>query len=39
MSAARRYLPRDPVDLARSLLPIGLLAVAALLPAVRIVVL
>ena len=36
MTAARRFLPSDPVDLARSLLPIGLLAVAAALPVSRI---
>ncbi len=36
MTAARRYLPSDPVDLARSLVPIGLLALAAAAPALRI---
>jgi uncharacterized protein len=36
MTAARRYLPSDPADLARSLVPIGLLAVAAAMPLFRI---
>ena len=36
MSAARRYLPADPAELARSLVPIGLLVVAAAIPFVRI---
>jgi membrane protease YdiL (CAAX protease family) len=36
MTAARRYLPSDPADLARSLVPIGLLAVAAAVPVLRI---
>jgi membrane protease YdiL (CAAX protease family) len=36
MIAARRYLPSDPADLARSLVPIGLLAVAAAVPLLRI---
>ena len=35
MSAARRYLPSDSADLARSLVPIGLLTVAAAVPSVR----
>lgn len=35
MTAARRVLPRDPADLLRSVAPIGLLAVAAALPALR----
>src|SRR6476619_1419529 len=36
MTAARRYLPSDPADLARSLVPIGLLIVAAALPVLRV---
>jgi membrane protease YdiL (CAAX protease family) len=36
MTAARRYLPEDPADLARSLVPIGLLAAAAAVPLLRI---
>ena len=39
MTAARRYLPSEPVDLARSLVPIGLLTLAAAVPGVRPVVL
>ena len=36
VTAARRYLPSDPADLARSLVPIALLVVAAALPGVRV---
>lgn len=36
MTAARRYLPGDPADLARSLVPLVLLAGAAALPVLRI---
>ena len=36
MTAARRYLPSDPADLVRSLVPIGLLAAAAAVPCLRI---
>jgi membrane protease YdiL (CAAX protease family) len=32
---ARRFLPSDPADFARSIVPLGLLAVAAALPGVR----
>lgn len=39
MNAARRLWPSDPADLARSLVPIGLLAVAAAVPALRVAVL
>jgi membrane protease YdiL (CAAX protease family) len=39
MSAARRALPTDLVDLARSFVPVGLLALAAALPPLRVVVL
>ena len=39
MSAARRLWPSEPVDLARSLLPIGLLALAAAVPGLRLAVL
>ncbi len=39
MNAARRLWPSDPVDLARSLVPIGLLAVAAIVPPIRFLVL
>lgn len=39
MAAARRYLPSDPADLARSLVPLTLLAVAAAFPDVRLAVL
>jgi membrane protease YdiL (CAAX protease family) len=39
VTAARRYLPSDPADLARSLVPIGLLTVAAAVPGVRLAVL
>jgi len=35
VSAARRLWPDDPVDLARSLVPIGLLALATALPGLR----
>ena len=36
MKTARRLWPSDPVDLARSLVPIGLLAVAAAVPVLRV---
>ena len=36
MTAARRYLPSHPVDLVRSMLPIGLLVLGAAIPALRI---
>lgn len=36
MTAARRYLPTDPADLVRSLVPLALLAGAAALPVLRI---
>jgi len=39
VAAARRYLPGDPADLARSLVPLTLLAVAAAFPDVRLAVL
>lgn len=39
MGAARRYLPSDPVDLARSAVPLGLLVLAAAVPALRLAVL
>jgi len=39
VSAARRYLPTDPADFARSAVPLGLLVLAAVFPAVRITVL
>ena len=39
MGAARRYLPSDAVDLARSAVPLGLLVLAAAVPGVRPVVL
>ena len=39
MGAARRYLPSDPVDFARSAVPLGLLVLAAAVPGLRAVVL
>ncbi len=39
MGAARRYLPSDPVDFARSAVPLGLLVLAAAVPVLRAVVL
>ena len=39
MTAARRYLPNDPADFARSAVPLGLLVLAAAFPALRITVL
>ena len=39
MGAARRYLPSDPADFARSAVPIGLLVLAAAAPGLRVVVL
>ena len=39
MGAARRYLPSDPVDFARSAVPLGLLVLAAAVPGLRVVVL
>ena len=39
MGAARRYLPSDPVDLARSAVPLGLLVLAAAVPGLRLAVL
>jgi len=33
--AARRFLPSDPADLVRSIVPLGLLAIAAAVPGVR----
>lgn len=39
MSAARRYLPSDPADLARSAVPLGLLVLAAAVPSLRVLVL
>jgi membrane protease YdiL (CAAX protease family) len=39
VSAARRYLPSDPADFARSAVPLGLLVLAAIFPALRITVL
>jgi membrane protease YdiL (CAAX protease family) len=39
MGAARQYLPSDPVDFARSAVPLGLLVLAAAVPALHIVVL
>jgi membrane protease YdiL (CAAX protease family) len=39
MTSARRFLPADPADLARSIVPIALLALAALVPQARLVVL
>ena len=39
MTAARRYLPNDPADFARSAVPLGLLVLAAAIPGLRIVVL
>lgn len=39
MGAARRYLPSDPVDLARSAVPLGLLVLAAAVPSLRVAVL
>ena len=35
MGAARRYLPSDPLDLARSAVPLGLLVLAAAVPWLR----
>ena len=39
MGAARRYLPSDPGDLARSAVPLGLLVLAAAVPTVRLAIL
>ncbi len=39
MTAARRYLPTDPADFARSAVPLGLLILAAAAPPVRVMVL
>lgn len=39
MTAARRYLPTDPADFARSAVPLGLLVLAAAVPPLRILVL
>ena len=39
MTAARRYLPTDPADFARSAVPLALLVVAAALPGARLLVL
>jgi membrane protease YdiL (CAAX protease family) len=39
VTAARRYLPTEPVDFARSAVPLGLLVLAAAFPALRITVL
>jgi membrane protease YdiL (CAAX protease family) len=39
VTAARRYLPTDPADFARSAVPLGLLVLAAAVPPLRIVVL
>jgi len=39
VTAARRYMPTDPADFARSAVPLGLLVLAAAFPALRITVL